>query len=299
MTSSKNSATTYSETSCKPKTHESGKKEELKYQEEDKLLVALKTLDEKSRANRAVWLHDIGVVEISSCNLFEPSSRIEIHAREAEETLINGCCISSIFNSSTAVQEAFKHIMIRESPDRSKTLQKLRGKRYTFGLIIDEARNLRSLKRFVSDARWLNSIRNGLSAHPLYVDVGRARTPGDLEWEATTTAEELENMLSFLPTASRKYVYSSKIGKRTFGKAIASRRRHDVEFLWYYFRARVLPVLAQLALLRMLQILPPLGFHFQSKYRFWWELSSERRRRAFAKPSSAPGADIRIVSAET
>ena len=174
--------------------------------------------------------------------------------------------------------------MIRESSNRWETLRKLRGKRYTFGKIINDARNLPALKSFISDALWLNDIRNALSAHPLYVDLGKARTPYALEWEAITATEDLERMLSFLPPASRRHVYSGKIGKRTFGEVIAARERHEVEFLWHYFRARVLPVLAQLALLKMLQILPALGFHLKRRYSFWWESPTERLRRTFAMP---------------
>jgi hypothetical protein len=272
-------------------------KEENLNHREDTLILRVKAADDESRTKRTEWLREIGVVEIGSGILAQPSSRIEVHAREAEVSLVNGCCISSIFNSATAVQEAFKHVMIRDSPDRWTTLRRLRSRRHTFGKIIDEARKLPTLKSFIPDAEWLNKIRNGLSAHPLYVDLGKARTSHDLEWEAIIATEDLENMLSFLPTAARKCVYSSKIGKRTFGEAIYARDRHEVQFLWHYFRASVLPVLAELALLKMLGILSALGFHFQRRYRFWWESPSERRRRALAIPSPVPGAQIHIVGA--
>lgn len=262
------------------------KEEKLRSQEEDDLILKLKAADEESRKNRAIWLHDLGVIEIDKSILPEPTNRIEVHAREAEETLVARCCISSIFNSSTAVQEAFKHVMIRDSSDRWETLRRLRGRRYTFGRIIGHAEKLPTLKPFVSDARWLNDMRNALGAHPLYVDLGKARSSYDLEWEAITTTEDLENILSFLPPASRKYAYSGKIGERTFGEAIAARERHDVQFLWQYFRVRVLPVLAQLAFSKMLQILSALGFHLERRYRFWWESPSEIRRRA--QPAFGP-----------
>jgi hypothetical protein len=269
----------------------------LKSQDEDKLTLRLKAADEDSRMRRGAWLREIGVDEIHSSIMAAPSSRLEIHAREAEESLINGCCTSSIFNSSTAVQEAFRHVIIRDSSDRWKTLRRLSGRHYTFGKIIDEASKIPALRPFIKDAKWLNDIRNGLSAHPLYVDFGKARTSYDLEWEAFTTSEDLENMLSFLPKLSRKHVYSSKIGMRTFGEAIAAKDRHEAQFLWVYFHARILPVLAELALLRMLQILSALGFHFARGCRFWWESASERRRRALAigKASPLSGARIHIV----
>jgi hypothetical protein len=123
----------------------------------------IKNLDEKTLDERSLRLKELGVIQYSS---FErsTSSRMSDYSVESGKSYVEGCFRSCIFCCAAAIDQAFRHEIIRESNTPKKERKNLKG---TFGPIIKQAKDTERLQPFLEDATWLNGLRNTVAVHPL------------------------------------------------------------------------------------------------------------------------------------
>jgi hypothetical protein len=101
------------------------------------------------------------------------------YLKEASYSYINGNFRSCIFSCSAAIDQIFRHEIIRESKDYEGTLNQISN--LTLGPIIGMARNekIENLKPIRGEADWINRARKKIAVHPICI-----------------TAEELDDKLS-------------------------------------------------------------------------------------------------------
>lgn len=170
-----------------------------------------KTLD--SRAQRLKELRELQGI-IYSVIERTVAGRMDDFVIEAMENYKNGCFRSCIFCCASAVEQAFRHEMIRSSDRPEKMQEVLEGK--SFGQIvniIEAAKDYERLWPFIKDARRLNNLRNKVAVHPLYVAITYGPVDKMLEradWVKKTIDRDICVLKKFLCSEQQK-----ELGKLT------------------------------------------------------------------------------------